>query len=283
MAPERIAVARRVRIDPERSEASGLATKLMPTLRAKTLLSAVLGALALLPVAASATPPVPPLLQVAPGAKPSKPAARAPLKKEQGWHFERLGVGISGQGEAGRMEGEQWVHTSHLDESFNYSRSGPVFSVWGLGQILPRLWLGPTVRVMGNYAGNDFEFGFYNELGGIGEWALPVFEKFEFLLTGRANMSLLIPGGDFANEIQRLQRDGASVWNLPRVGWVVGAGAGLRRQMAERFWLRVDASAQTGRLYLFSSSSYVADYRVRKYWSNGMNRWEVGVSAEIAL
>lgn len=258
----------------------------MPMPRAKTLLSTVLGALALLPLAAGATPPTPPVHEVAVGSKAAKTPANASAaasSKQQGWRFERLGVGIAGQGEAGRLDGEQWVHTSHLDESFDYNRTGPVFSVWGMGQILPRLWLGPTVRVMGNYAGDDFEFGFYNELGGIGEWALPVFEKFEFLLTGRANMALLIPGGDFAAEIQRLQRDGASVWNVPRVGWTVGAGAGLRRQMAEGFYLRVDASAQTGRLYLFSSSSYVADYRVRKYWSNGMNRWELGLSVEIAL
>src|SRR5690606_8209618 len=143
--------------------------------------------------------------------------------------------------------------------------------------------LGPEVRVMGPYTTDNFDFGLLQELGGRVEWSLNFFEKFDFVLGGRLALAVLIPGGDFANEIQRLQREGAGVWNIPRVGWTLGFSGGIRRQMAERFWLRLDIAPQLGRVYLFSSSNYVEQYRVRKYWTSEFTRLELGLSAEFAL
>jgi hypothetical protein len=215
--------------------------------------------------------------------------ASAPVSEKKvadgsaGWRFERIGVGLGGGGESSRMEGEQWIHTFRLDESFNYERSGATFNVWALGQLFPRVWVGPAVRVMGGYASDRYDFGLLQELGGIGEWAIPAFEKFEVIIGGRANLAVLVPGGDLAQEINRLQDQGAGVWSVPRVGWSAGVGAGLRRQMFERFWLRVDASGQIGSLYLFATEETVDELRFRKFWSADLRRLELSLSLEVGL
>ncbi|HLT29931.1 MAG TPA: hypothetical protein VK013_07805 [Myxococcaceae bacterium] len=250
-----------------------------------TVLGTLLGALCLAaPVHAhGSVPPLPASLLGAKKQAPKRAKTKAAPEEREPWHFERLGVAVGALRDNGRMQGEQWIHTSRLDESFNFDRSGPVFSVWGMGQILPNLWLGPEVRVMGPYTTDNFDFGLLQELGGRVEWSLNFFEKFDFVLGGRLALAVLIPGGDFANEIQRLQREGAGVWNIPRVGWTLGFSGGIRRQMAERFWLRLDIAPQLGRVYLFSSSNYVEQYRVRKYWTSEFTRLELGLSAEFAL
>lgn len=242
--------------------------------------------LPLVPEAAPEPAPQEPVV-VARAAVPKR--ASAPVKEKKveegagGWRFERIGVGLGGGGETGRMEGEQWIHTFRLDESFNYERTGATFNVWGMGQLFPRVWVGPAVRVMGGYASDRYDFGLLQELGGIGEWAIPAFEKFEVLIGGRANLAVLVPGGDLGREIKRLQDQGASVWSVPRVGWSAGVGAGLRRQMFERFWLRVDATGQIGSIYLFSTDDMVDELRFRKFWSAGLQRLELALSLEVAL
>ena len=216
--------------------------------------------------------------------RPSAPVKEKKVEEGSGggWRFERIGVGLGGGGETGRMEGEQWIHTFRLDESFNYERTGATFNVWGMGQLFPRVWVGPALRVMGGYASDRYDFGLLQELGGIGEWAIPAFEKFEVLIGGRANVAVLVPGGDLGREIKRLQDQGAGVWSVPRVGWSAGVGAGLRRQMFERFWLRVDASGQIGSIYLFSTDETVDALRFRKFWSAGLQRLELALSMEVA-
>ena len=257
----------------------------MPMLR-PTVLGALLCALCLTAPAAAHSG-LPPVQESLLGAQKKTPKRAKTQKKTsaegEGWHFERLGVGVGALRDGGRMQGEQWIHTSRLDESFDFDRSGPVFSLWGMGQILPNLWLGPELRVMGPYTTDNFDFGLLQELGGRIEWSLNFFEKFDFVLGGRLAMAILIPGGDFSDEIQRMQREGAGVWNIPRVGWTLGFSGGIRRQMAERFWLRLDIAPQLGRVYLFSSSNYVDQYRVRKYWTSEFTRLELGLSAEFKL
>lgn len=250
-----------------------------------TVLGALLCALCL-SAPALARSGLPPLQASLLGAKkqaPKRTAKPQEAPESRGWHFERLGVAVGALRDSGRMDGEQWIHTSRLDESFNFDRSGAVFSVWGMGQILPNVWLGPELRVMGPYTTDNFDFGLLQELGGRIEWSINFFERFDFILSGRVAAAILIPGGDFANEIERLQREGAGVWNIPRLGWTLGFSGGIRRQMAERFWLRLDIAPQLGRVYLFSSSNYVEQYRVRKYWTQAFTRLELGLSAEFRL
>src|SRR5690606_32286172 len=135
---------------------------------------------------AAAQSSLPPLQESLLGAQKKTPKRSKKQKtaaaEGEGWHFERLGVGVGALRDGGRMQGEQWIHTSRLDESFDFDRSGPVFSVWGLGQILPNLWLGPEVRVMGPYTTDNFDFGLLQDLGGRVVWFLNFFDQFDCYL-----------------------------------------------------------------------------------------------------
>jgi hypothetical protein len=202
----------------------------------------------------------------------------------------RIGVGGDLFLEGARMTGEQGINASRRDESFDYTSAGFLSATAWMTTPVPmvseRLRLGAGLRIFGNYAaggGREFGFGLLNELFISGEYGLPVADKMEVVFGGRAGLSFLIPNREFAAEIRRLQEQGVSVWNVPRMGWLVGPSVGARRRMSERIWLRADLNAQAEQQYLFATSQEISGLRFTKHWSTLGLRLGLTLGAEFAL
>lgn len=199
---------------------------------------------------------------------------------------ERVGVTLDLWGESSRMSGEQRINNTLLDESFDYGAGPLAASIYVLFQPWKSVRFGPSVRFMGNYGeggGNGFTFGYMIEPTVLAEWSLRAFEKFDVVLGGRVGGSVLFPGEEFATEIRRLQAQGADVWSVPRIGWVAGLNAGLRRQLAGRLYGKLDLGGQVGHQWLFSTDQIVEGLRFRKFWGNDIRRLGVTLGVEVAL
>lgn len=199
---------------------------------------------------------------------------------------ERLGVGLDLWAEGSQLSGEQFINNSRLDESFDYNAAGASASAWLLFSARERVRAGPGVRIYGNYGsgGNpNFIFGFLTEAFMMGEYSLHMIEKFDAIFGGRAGLAVLFPGGEFGDEIRRLQGEGVGVWSLPRLGWMAGLNVGTRRQMSEKLWLRADINGQYEQLFLFATDEVVDELRFRKGWSNHSIRLGLLIGAELAL
>ncbi|ATB31368.1 hypothetical protein [Melittangium boletus] len=202
----------------------------------------------------------------------------------------RLGLGPDLFVESARLNGEQGINASRRDESFDYSSDGFLSATLWLtvpvSTVSERLRAGAGVRIFGNYgAGGDrtYGFGVLNELFVSGEYGLPLTDKMELVLAARVGMSLLVPGREFAEEIDRLQEQGVNVWSVPRVGWLAGPSAGARRRMSERIWLRADVLAHVGQQYLFATSQEISGLQYSKNWSTLALRLGLSLGAEFGF
>jgi hypothetical protein len=204
----------------------------------------------------------------------------------------KLRVGLGGDLflEGSRMTGEQSINTSRIDESFDYSSLGFLSATAWLNTSVPtvseRLRVGAGLRIFGNYGaggGRQFGFGLLNEVFVNGEYGLPVADKMEVVFGARAGLSFLVPNREFAAEIRRLQEQGVSVWNVPRVGWLLGPSVGARRRMSDRIWLRADLLGQAEQQYLFATSQEISGLRYTKTWSTLALRLGLTLGAEFAL
>lgn len=201
----------------------------------------------------------------------------------------RVGVGPDLYLDGGQMTGVQNINTAHLDESFGYTAGFVSATAWlstPVPSVSERVRVGAGLRLLGNYTaagGQAYGFGLLNELFVSGEYGLPVASKMEVVFAGRAGLSFLIPGLDFASDIQKLQAQGVNVWSVPRVGWLLGPSVGARRQMSERIWLRADILGQIGQQYLFATSQEISGLNYSKNWSTLALRLGLSLGAEFSL
>ncbi|AKJ00998.1 Hypothetical protein AA314_02624 [Archangium gephyra] len=201
----------------------------------------------------------------------------------------RIGVSPDLYLEGARMSGVQYINTTRLDESFDYSAGFLSLTAWlsaPVPTVSERLRLGAGVRIFGNYAasgGQQFGFGIYNEAFVSGEYGLPVADKLEVVFAARAGLSLLIPGLEFSETISRLQMQGVNVWSVPRVGWLLGPSVGARRRMSDNIWLRADLLGQIGQQYLFATSQEISGFNYSKNWSTLGLRLGLSLGAEFSL
>lgn len=205
----------------------------------------------------------------------------------------RVGLGGDLFFESARMTGVQGINASRIDESFDYNSLGFVSATAWLttpvSTVSERLRIGAGLRVFGNYAASNgrFGFGLLNEAFVSGEYGLPVADRMELVLGGRAGLSFLVPTQtqeeNLAGEIRRLQEQGVAVWSVPRVGWLAGPSVGARRRMSDRIWLRADLSGQLGQQYLFATSQEISGLRYTKNWSTLALRLGLNLGAEFAL
>jgi hypothetical protein len=214
------------------------------------------------------------------------PAREAPAAAPGGL---RIGVGPDLYLEGARMTGAQGINTARLDESFNYTAGFLSATAWlttPVPTVSERLRVGAGLRIFGNYSasgGQQFGFGLLNEVFVSGEYGLPVADKTEVVFAGRAGLSFLIPGLDFADDIRKLQAQGVSVWSVPRVGWLLGPSVGARRRMSERIWLRADVLGQVGQQYLYATSQEISGLHYTKNWSTLGLRLGLSLGAEFSL
>lgn len=218
----------------------------------------------------------------------SRAAAAAPVASSAPRQL-RIGVGPDLYLDGGQMTGVQNINTAHLDESFGYTAGFFSATAWlttPVPTVSERVRVGAGLRILGNYTasgGQPYGFGLLNELFVSGEYGLPVADKWEVVFAGRAGLSFLIPGLDFANDIKKLQAQGVSVWSVPRVGWLLGPSVGARRRMSERIWLRADILGQIGQQYLYATSQEISGLQYSKNWSTLALRLGLSLGAEFSL
>lgn len=202
----------------------------------------------------------------------------------------RVGIGLDLFTEKSHLSGAQSINSSRTDESFDYNSH--TFLAATLSMSIPapvlsdRARLGGAVRMFGNYSasGNrDFGFGLLNQAFVTGEYGLPVANRIDVVFGGRAGLSMLLPGRDFNQEIDRLQIQGVDVWSVPRLGWLAGLSVGGRRQMNEHIHLRADLSAQLDKTYLFSTTQEIEGLEFSKDWSTTALRLGFTLGAEFSL
>ena len=202
----------------------------------------------------------------------------------------RIGVALDLFTEKASMTGEQAINTSHTDESFDYSSSSFLSATLSMSVPAPiakeRARIGGGVRLFGNYSASGnrtFGFGLLNEAFILGEYGLPVADKTEVMFGARVGLSLLLPGHELSQEIERLQVQGVDVWSVPRLGWLAGVSAGVRRRMSEHILLRADVLGQIDKLYLFSTSQEIEGLQFEKHWSTFGLRIGLTLGIEFAL
>ena len=200
----------------------------------------------------------------------------------------RIGVGVDLFTESSQLAGHQTINGARRDESFDYNASDFLAATLNLSVPAPiseHARMGAGIRLFGNGAGGDHQFGFglLNEAFVTGEYGLPIADKWEAVFGARGGLALLVPGKELTAEINRLQEQGVNVWSVPRVGWLGGISVGARRRMGEHLLLRADMSGQLEKLYLFATSQDVKGLEFNKAWSTFGLRLGLTLGAEFAL
>ncbi|HZH03467.1 MAG TPA: hypothetical protein VEY30_06760 [Myxococcaceae bacterium] len=242
----------------------------------------------LAPESSADEPPVP-----TPAAAASKPStsksARASSRGARLKPPRRLVIAGDLFFEDGRLNAEQRINASPREESFDYGSkgflSGQIFLLFPESE---RFRWGPGLRFFGKYSASvenqdPYEFGFLTQAFVAGEFALPLAPSWDLLLGGRAGLGLLFPGGNFKQEIDRLQAEGVGVWSLPRVGWLAGLSGGARKQLSDRLALRAELAGQLEQLYLFLTDEDVDGLDFRKSWNTYSLRFGLTVGLEVSF
>jgi len=200
--------------------------------------------------------------------------------------LDRVAVTFDVFGEAAALNGEQWINATRTNQGFSYGTGGIGGTAAGLFKLGDRWHLGPAFRLVGPYtAGNqNFGFGGLGELFALGQYTLPnVLWDIDAHFTSRAGVAVLMVGGGLLEEIERLQREGASVNAFPRVGWLVGAGLGARKPLSERLFLRLDLGVNYEGLSLFNHDETIDGLRLRKTWGTDQLRLTFSLGLEFGV
>ena len=198
-----------------------------------------------------------------------------------------VGLGGSAFFEDTDLNGLQRISVQETDQSENYrSKSFLTAQVWFLLKMSEKFRAGSGIAYYGTYSGatkpdedqdrDDFEPDFY-EFGRL-------IELFADLLFGAVfGVPILFPGGQFKEEIERLQDQGANVLSLPRIGYMVGPDIGGRYKFNEWLSFRSDIVVTFSQLFLFATTQTIDNTAFRKRWSTRTLRYQFNLGAEINL
>ena len=215
--------------------------------------------------------------------------------RERPW-YNRSPVLIVGLGfhlDDGTMRGSDRRSILVTDETFEFSNDNKLYGTLGfLSVIGQRMRLGAVVRYFGSYdykqqmGDNESEprkLGQLFELAAQGEYLLPLIPRVQMTVGAQAGAAILIPGGQFEADIKMLQNQGASVWNVPRLGYLVGPRVGVRWALASRIYLRGDFDITWCQTFLYMTHDEVAGVDFEKKRRANVMRYVVGASFEVVL
>ncbi len=211
-----------------------------------------------------------------------------------------VGVGISAYREDSRLNGVQQISVLETDESARYGSDDFLSaSIWFLYAFSERVRFGSMLEYYGTYTGREkceegecdnpdfepdrYEFGKLVEFHGRFEYAAPATEKFDLILGGVFGAPILFPGGDLKEEIERRQEEGASLIDLPRIGYLVGPNLGARWRYLEHLALRADVLVKWEQIFIFRTAQNIDGVAYRKRWTTGTLRYEFGLGLEVLL
>ncbi|QQR89402.1 MAG: hypothetical protein IPJ88_14525 [Myxococcales bacterium] len=192
--------------------------------------------------------------------------------------------------DSGRDGSRKVAINEPLDESGDYSSANLLsinaYLLFPLGQ--PTRF-GFGLRYAGNYKtepeGDDtsYSYGHMLDLYAQLEYIIDSLPLVDLILGARAGLSTLLPGGDFADEIDALQAQGVDVWSVPRLGGFIAPLVHVRLPLHENFALRGGLSFTAGRMFLFNTEQTVQGVPFAIDWQLNILRYGFTVGAEVAL
>jgi hypothetical protein len=193
----------------------------------------------------------------------------------------------------GTMRGTDRRSLLVTDETFEFSNDNKLYASLGfLSGLGPRLRVGAVGRYFGSYdyrqrtgskESEPLKLGTLFELAVQGEYLAALVPRLQLALGAQGGLAVLIPGGQFEEEIRTLRTQGASVWNVPRLGYLVGPRVGVRWAMADRLYLRGDLDLTWCQTFLYLTHDDVAGVDFEKRRRANVIRQTLGVSMEVAL
>jgi hypothetical protein len=174
-----------------------------------------------------------------------------------------------------------------------YPFAGAIYFLYHLGsddKPLDGFRVGGELRYLGQYATERDEgerdkqvMGTLLELGFRGDWSTELVSRFALAFGLRLDLALLLPGGDFADEIERLADEGVPTSDGPRVGLALIPSFGVRYQIHERVNARLDVGLGWSYLDLFDVDAGVQGIQYQRDASFSTTRVEISVGVEFAL
>ncbi len=211
--------------------------------------------------------------------------APLPVDRSDRRSVPQLGLSIDLFTEFSHLNGRRVIDVAAMDESADYS-SGPIALrgwVWLPWKKRFRLGGGAAFRSYSVDDNGEFSLGPLFDAYGQIDFRLPNYKKFEFALTGRAGLLMLIPSGDLSREIDRLQADDINVFGGPRLGWIAGGSFAGRYPISRKFTLLVDLGFDIGRLYIFRTKQTVDNLNFSKTWTGEIQRLTLSAGVEMTL
>lgn len=210
--------------------------------------------------------------------------------------FAQSSIGVSGNFffEDSDLSGEQQVSVQTNDESFAYVADDFLnATLYYLQPFKESGRIGGALTYYGDHIaeipqeGEEvpefYDFGHLIELVVRAEWLIGVTESIDLIAGAQAGIPILFPGGDFQDEIDDLKDQQASVWDIPRTGFVVGPLLSARYKYHESLYFRADIGIKYEKIFLFNTTEEVQGVPFRKDWTLTTVRTEIGLALEVDL
>lgn len=210
-----------------------------------------------------------------------------------------IGAGAGLYTEDGDLRGEERRDVvREEDESFSFdSHNAFMGGIWYLRHASENVRWGGGLRYYGSYEiveipqeennnadePQPFELGQLTDFYVQAEWLIPFRDDYALILGAQAGPSLLVPDGEFQQQIDDLKDQGVDVWDIPRVGFNLAPQIGARWQLDERLSVRGDLGMRYENLYLFAVDDNVEGVTYERSWTTSTLRYEFGLAMEIAL
>lgn len=214
-----------------------------------------------------------------------------------------IGLGAKGFFEDSRVNGTRQIAVEEVDESWEYRSKGFLSgSLWFLLQLTDRIRVGSAIDYYGTYTSmtkcdraerdctdfepDPFEFGKLLEFYGRFEYRVPATDRVDLLLGTVFGVPILFPSGDFREEINTWQEQGASVLGLPRIGYLLGPDIGARWKYNDHLAVRGDLMVKWEQMFLFRTRQNIGSeppIAFRKTWTTGTLRYELALGVEVSL
>jgi len=158
------------------------------------------------------------------------------------------------------------------------------------GDTLDGFRVGGELRYLGEYATERDDgdrdkhiLGPLFELGFRGDWTTPLAERLGLVVGLRFGLTILVPGKDFADEIDRLADEGVPTSDGPRLGLSLLPSVGARYALHERLHARFDLGFGWTWLDLFDVDAGVQGVQYVRDTTLSGTRFEVALGVELTL
>lgn len=180
------------------------------------------------------------------------------------------------------LDASTQIDGTSIDQSFDYEAGFTALRFWTLRPLKEQLHYGIGFVYRGNYKGeDDYNFGLLNDIYGEFGGSLPIYKRWQIRAALRGGLNILIPTGDFGDEIKRQNAGGVGVFGGPRLGWFLGGTIGARAPLTERISFVTGLGLDLGRIYLFRTKKTVDNVNLQKTWTNQVKRYTFDLGVEL--